>query len=832
MLRWFVTAFSTLAVLKRVLFQAKQRGGQKKKSPKLSKGSRSDDPSQLSAQVDDKDSTTSASETDDTELTPKEVDTVDLPSGGRLRLTLETLPPEGQPGQPETLYQTILETNEEVLTRAITPTITKPSGPSIGDRLRSSYNRLLSELSTFKLPEPIPTWWTRLLGSVSSVEVVLFVLSLIIYAATRLIDLESFPIYFFTDEAVQTVLASDFIRDGFRDYNGILFPTYFQNSGVYNLSLSVYVQVIPYLLFGKSVFVTRATIVLITLTGAAAVGLTLKEIFRSRFWWAATLLLSITPVWFLHSRTAFETVLFASLFAWVIYFYLLYRTRSPRFLYPTLLFAGLAFYSYSAGQVVIAATGILLLFSDLRYHWQNRKSVLIGLAIVLLFALPYIRFQLQFSDATYYALRRHDAYWYFDIPLAEKIRTFIRYFSISISPDYWYFPNSYDLVRHLMKGYGHIMLLTLPFAILGLIISIRNYLSSEHRVILFTFITSPLGGTIAGIGVTRMLAFVIPAAILTAIGVDAVCRWFARRISQTATAIILFAILAVINIRMLMDVHVNSSMWYRDYTLGGMQYGAQQVFGAVESYQSDPTINQIFVSPTWANGTGVLQRFFLPDDTHVRMGNADPYFEEIRDLDDSILFVLTKREYEAILENRKVTDIQVEQTLPYPDGTIGFYFVRMRYSPEAAVIIAEELEARRRPIDDEIMINDQLVQIQHPLLDIGEVENLFDDDTYTLVRTYDANPALIILTYSQPPTATGLRVTTGSMDFSLTVRLYTDEKAEPITYSQSYTNLPDDPTVDLPFDEGPIEVKKIEIEIFAPHFGTPAKIHIRELTLY
>src|SRR3989337_1972766 len=42
-----------------------------------------------------------------------------------------------------------------------------------------------------------------------------------VYLATRLIGLEDFPIYFFTDEAVQTLLASDYVQNGFRDNNGL-----------------------------------------------------------------------------------------------------------------------------------------------------------------------------------------------------------------------------------------------------------------------------------------------------------------------------------------------------------------------------------------------------------------------------------------------------------------------------------------------------------------------------------------------------------------------------------------------------------------------------------
>ena len=88
---------------------------------------------------------------------------------------------------------------------------------------------------------------------------------------------------FFSDEANQTVQAANLFNNGFHDRVGLLFPTYSQNGFYFNLSVSVYAQVLPYVFFGYSVFVTRAVSVLFALSGAAAVGLTLKHIFAAHW---------------------------------------------------------------------------------------------------------------------------------------------------------------------------------------------------------------------------------------------------------------------------------------------------------------------------------------------------------------------------------------------------------------------------------------------------------------------------------------------------------------------------------------------------------------------
>ena len=78
-------------------------------------------------------------------------------------------------------------------------------------------------------------------------------------------------------------------------------------------------------LVGRSTLVTRAVAALIALSGTLAAGLILRQAFGLRRAWLGVLLLTITPAWFLHSRTAFETGLYASLFAWALYAYLRYR---------------------------------------------------------------------------------------------------------------------------------------------------------------------------------------------------------------------------------------------------------------------------------------------------------------------------------------------------------------------------------------------------------------------------------------------------------------------------------------------------------------------------
>ena len=139
-------------------------------------------------------------------------------------------------------------------------------------------------------------------------ENLLFALSLIVYLSVRLIGLTDYPGFITFDEVNPTLLASDFLRDGYRNYNGEFFPAFFPNMDKYSLGTTVYIQLLTLLLFGRSALAVKLTSVLFGLIGALGLTLALRNIFRLRYWWAGLLVLSLLPAWFHHSRTAYETV--------------------------------------------------------------------------------------------------------------------------------------------------------------------------------------------------------------------------------------------------------------------------------------------------------------------------------------------------------------------------------------------------------------------------------------------------------------------------------------------------------------------------------------------
>jgi len=673
--------------------------------------------------------------------------------------------------------------------------------------------------------------WQGRSGNVGGWPTILFILSLGIYALTRLYRLVDFPIYFFTDEAVQSVLAADFLRDNFHDYFGTLLPTYFESGGRFCIGPSIYLQLLPTWLLGKSILVNRAGPALISLLGSAAVALTLKRVFRTATWWSGVFWMAITPVWFLHSRTAFDYNLMVSFFAWFLYAYLRYRTDSARFLYPALLFGALTFYSYTPGQALMLAGGVALLILDLRYHWQQRRTALPAAVFLIALAAPYLRFRIEHPQDTLTQLRQLDSYWLHSLPISQKLSQFVSLYARSLSPAYWYLPHAEDLPRHSMDGFGHILWVTFPFALLGLVQTLRRMRSAAHRILLVALLVTPVGAAIVGLGVTRAMAFVIPAALLTGLGIEDVVQYAGRRLRPLAAHLVLFAILAAGSLGLLATALRNGPLWYRDYGMGGMQFGAQQIFSAAEEYLEANPDSRVLISANWANGTDVLLRFFFPDGAPVYQTSTNALLEERQELSDEPLLILTANEVDELRASPKVGELRTLGSIPYPDGSPGFYLLHMTYSAVADELFAQERAARLRPVVETITVNGERMTVEHPYFDSGGAEHLFDGDTYTFVRGFEANPLVLRLAFDLPRPLRALRLTTGSMDFSLVVRLYAAGEEEPVVSTATYEGLPPDPTVEMVFGDPPLAVARLEIEILHLNAGESAKIHVRELVL-
>lgn len=671
-------------------------------------------------------------------------------------------------------------------------------------------------------PQPlkIKTWQVWLIAA-----------ALVVYLATRFIGLDRYPIYFFTDEAIQTVLAADLVKDGFRDYQDEILPTFLVNGGQYNLGTSVYAQVLPWLMFGKSIWVTRGTSVLITLLAALAVGLTMKNVFKSRYAFAAILILSITPAWFLHSRTAFEVAIATAFYAAFLYCYLMYREGSPRYLFAAVFFGALAFYSYSPTQLVMAVTAAALLFSDLRTHIRNWKIILLGLALAAILAIPYIRFTILHPDENIRHLEILGSYWIQNIPLTEKLSLYFKEYLKLLNPLYWFLPNGNDLERHVMKNYGHLLRWTLPFFVLGFGMAARWIKKSPYRMLLIALLAAPSGSALAGAAVTRSLMLVIPAVLLTALGLHQVLTWIERtRFPRWILTAIIFLSLAGFNTYMLGDALVNGSTWYSNYTLGGQQYGASQVFGEIRRTLREKPKARIFLSPSWANGTDVLARYFFEEPLPFEMGSIDMYMYEKREIEPGKIFILIPEEMEKVNASDKFKNIQIVKTQDYPNGEPGFYWITLEYADNIDQILAFEKLERQKLITTEFSDpRGRVWTVSYSMLDMGQIENLFDGDPTSLVRTFEANPMILVIEPEDTLRVSGVSVRIGGTASTLEITLTPADGSDAVILSRVVPEAKEIRNIQFELPN-PMTINSVSISVLNTNDLEPAHVHVWEVS--
>ena len=615
----------------------------------------------------------------------------------------------------------------------------------------------------------------------SRLDLALMVAVLLFYSITRLIAIEEFPIYFFCDEATQANYAQELVDHDFRDNEGTLFPAYFRNAKVFNLGLSVWIHAPTTVLFGKSITVVRATSMAIGLLGAAALMLALKFGFRSRLWWIGGLVFGALPGWFLHSRTAFETAMMVGFYAAFVLTYVLYREISPRWLPAAIVFGAATFYSYSNGQGVMFVTGLLLLLTDWRYHWQvlrnHRGVVVAAIVTAILMAGPYVRFRFvlhpEMMEAHFDDLH---SYWIEDIPIGEKTGTFFRTYVRGLSPCYWFFDDTDEAVRHRMLGYGHLPLWLSPAILLGVGVAVwKGRRSAIHRLVLIAVLAAPFSASMVDIRITRVLSMMVPATVLAVLGLDCLRHWLRRFVPDRAFTTVAAGGLIVATSLMTADALTNGATWFRDYGIGGMQWGARQLYDELRKALVNDSEIRFIVSHSWANWPDAFPVFFLgePMCHRVRMEVIEEYLIDYRPLEMSPkqLFVMTSGEYETARNSPMLDVSEPLRVISYPDGKPGFVIVRVDYSSDALQIFETEQAERRTSVQTTINLDGSEVHVVHPKFDFGTLESLFDGDLKSIARTLDADPCVIIFRFNEEKPISGVRLTLWTRRYDLRIRV-------------------------------------------------------------
>jgi hypothetical protein len=146
--------------------------------------------------------------------------------------------------------------------------------------------------------------------------------------------------------------------------------------------------------------------------------------------------------------------------------------------------------------------------------------------------------------------------------------------------------------------------------------------------------------------------------------------------------------------------------------------------------------------------------------------------------------------------------------------------------------MAKEEAARRIPQEADVLIGGQLAHVKYSYLDMGDISMAFDGDPNTLMRSMEANPLKLEISFVEPQRLHGVTVQVGGVPTRVQVELHPapDAGAAPaLVFSQTVPATPDPRPVELDFG-GTFEVSGISLEVQNVLDSEPAHVHVWEVT--
>lgn len=673
------------------------------------------------------------------------------------------------------------------------------------------------------------------------ISVWLFAAGVLLFIITRVIRLEDFPIYFFCDEAYIGVYARRLLADGFKGPDGLWFPMYWEKASQrFVPQISIYLSLIPSWIFPHSVIALRSVTVVLALIGSIAASLACRDAFRLQYaWWTPVFLMAVMPVYFLHSRLAFETANVISFYLVFIGSYCAYRSGNIRAVWIALVAAFLMFYSHMSGMIVISFTAACLALIHLPWHLKNWRVLLRAAAAAFVLLIPFLVFRIYHPDAMSQQLSALGSSWGGHGDMFRSLNEGLSRYPAAFNFDYWFVPQDIpDQMRHLWKGRGFMSgWMILPFLV-GATAVISLIFRPLNQVLLVSFFAGATPVIFVESHIQRIFYIVAPCCYIMAIGIDLVLRWAGRVIPYWILPGVIAAGFTWQGVVMLKEAVVDAPTWYPIYGLGGMQWGARQVFGeAIPRFLRENPEAIIVPSGNWANGADIFPAFFLSDEQQRRV--SSPPFDILypdpgEDIPPSYVFILSRDDQKTFGGSGRFLPFESLLTINDPDGSRGFIFTRLKYVPEIDQVLAPERELRRTPVTEEMEVWGVRASVTYSRPDGGQIRDAFDGDKNTVIRGVRANPFIFDLKFQTPVRGKSIKALFFPMHFRMSAEIWTPASESPI---RGEIEGQSDPLQDaaggtLTFAEAPIEIERIRLEI--QDLSSPADkahVHTRELAL-
>jgi len=186
-------------------------------------------------------------------------------------------------------------------------------------------------------------------------------------------------------------------------------------------------------------------------------------------------------------------------------------------------------------------------------------------------------------------------------------------------------------------------------------------------------------------------------------------------------------------------------------------------------------------------------------------------------------------EFQRAADSGKFNDLRAEKIVLYPDGSPGFYFVRLRYSANADALFAVDRETRQAIQQETVKVGGEDLVVHYSALDMGPIGNLFDGDTNTLIRTAAANPLRLQIDFPTVKRMDAIALRIGGTASTLDVYVQVPGEDSARTYHLEVDEDPLPRTVTVHFGV-PLEASNIFIKLKNTYDPEPGHVHLWEIT--
>ncbi|NDC37350.1 MAG: hypothetical protein EBZ48_04785 [Proteobacteria bacterium] len=674
--------------------------------------------------------------------------------------------------------------------------------------------------------------------------VICTVLAGTVYLALNFLQLASFPPYLFCDEAVVAVDAHSLLSSG-RDIFGQPWPLFFRGLGDYALSLTVYMQLPFDLLFGMTVWSVRARSACISLLGVLAMSALAMRFcnraHRQVALWMVVILLAVTPAWFINSRTGFEYITAAVFYLGFIYWYLRGAHESGCSWYLAAVSAALCFYSYTPARGWVLFGALVLGVVNAPLHIRRWRATLTALALFVALLAPFLVLLWLHPEMASKRLVSLGVASVWDLFAKADYGKLLDNYVLIQNPFFWFSQqHSGWMLRHSVPGLSLIPSWLAPLCVVGAASILFRITRLENRSIVALWIVAPLPAALLEANSSRCLNVGCLYLLLSLVGMIVV--W--NGVLQVAARVRREVVAATYGQYLLCTGLLWYAGWfgsyvfttvpklYDDYGFYGLQYGAPQVYEAINTYRKEN--KSVLVASHLFNAGHIFIPFFIPPRAQPGVKIFD--FEGVCKSNapwptDTVVFASAQALAEMRATGCPITWEELE-VIKDPKGAALFKAVYLRKSELFAAWMAAQLKKRLEPVRTTLAWHHQILSVQHPQFDIGDFSSLVDGNELTIARTKQINPALIRFVGQNLIVSAVEIVLVNTSLADVTVSAGRGDQIVSFGATQNYSSLRgDSPHLVFEAPHDPLPFEWVELHVMLPEHDQFGSVHIGEITL-